>query len=73
MTSDLCSVFQMGTCESGTAERRQGKASEAGGQPTAPADSSADQGDRDREESGPAQQGAAAETPRRAASRGKQP
>ena len=52
MTSDLCSVFQMGTCESGTAERRQGKASEAGGQPTAPADSSADQGDRDREESG---------------------
>lgn len=73
MTSDLCSVFQMGTRESGTAERRQGKASEAGGQPTAPADSSADQGDRDREESGPAQQGAAAETPRRAASRGKQP
>ena len=43
----------MGTRESGTAERRQGKASEAGGQPTAPAESSADQGDRDREESGP--------------------
>ena len=41
-TSDLSSLFQMGTHGSGTAKRRQGNASEAGGQPTEPADSSAD-------------------------------
>lgn len=42
VTSGLGSLCQMGTRESGTAERSRGKASEVGGQPTEPADGSAD-------------------------------